>query len=123
MENRSSPDNGQSQTCHTSDDGPGPSCRRESHSTREGHEQDGQVHHPSNKPDDRSHRLAPLYTQRHTVLDEETPVDVVAKSQQEAKHWEQSGNNAAKHHREAMDCVIQAAVKAVKFTKANNLLR
>ena len=68
------------QTCHTRDDGPRPSCRKYLHPTREGCEQDGQAHCPSNKPNDRSHRSSPLYTQRHTVLDEETPVDIVAKS-------------------------------------------
>ena len=47
----------------------------------------------------------------------------MAKSQQEAKCWEWSENDAAKHHREVLDCVIQAAVEAVEFTKATNLLR
>ena len=32
-------------------------------------------------------------------------------------------NDAAKHHREALDHVIQAAVEAVEFAKANNLSR
>ena len=32
-------------------------------------------------------------------------------------------NDAAKHHREALDCVLQAAVEVVEFTKANNLSR
>ena len=77
---------GRSQTCHTRDDGPGPSHKRESHPTRDGCQQDGQVHCPSNELNDRSHKSSPLYTRRHIVLDEETPVDIVAKSQQEAKH-------------------------------------
>ena len=47
----------------------------------------------------------------------------MAKSQQEAKHWEQSENDAAKHHREALDCVIQAAAEVIEYAKANNLLR
>ena len=70
---------GRSQTCHTRDDKLGLSHRKDSHHAREGREQDGQVHHPSNEPDDRSQRLSPQYSQRN--LDEETPVDVVAKSQ------------------------------------------
>ena len=40
-----------------------------------------------------------------------------------AKHWEWSENDAAKHHREALDHVIQAAAEVVEFAKANNLLR
>ena len=76
---------GWSQTHHMSDDGPGPSHRRDSCPTREGCKQDGQVHSPSKEPDDRSHRLSPLHIQRHTVLDEETLVDVMAKSQQKAE--------------------------------------
>ena len=47
----------------------------------------------------------------------------MAKSQQEAKCWEQLENDTAKHHREALDCVIQAAAEVVEFTKANNLSR
>ena len=57
------------------------------------------------------------------VLDEKTLVNVMAKSQQEAKHWEWLENDAAKHHREALDCMIQAAVEVVEFSKANNLSR
>ena len=68
------------QTHHTRDDGPGLSHRKYSYPTREGCKQDGQVHRPSNEPDDRSHRSSPLYTQRHIVLDEETLVDIMAKS-------------------------------------------
>ena len=100
---------GRSQTCYTRDDGPGPSHRKDSHPTREGCKQDGQVHCLSNKPNGRSHKLSPLHTQRHTVMDEETLVDVVAKSWQDAEHWEQLENDAAKHHREALDHMIQAA--------------
>ena len=69
----------QLQTHHTSNDGPGPSWRRTLHPTREGCEQDGQVHHPSEEPNDRSHRPS-LSIQRHTVLDEQTPANVMAKS-------------------------------------------
>ena len=94
---------------------------RSSHSTREGCEQDGQVHHPSEEPNNRSHRLSPLNIQRQTVLDEETPANVTAKSQQEAEQWEWLENDAAKHHKEALDWLIQAAVDAVEFAKANNL--
>ena len=47
----------------------------------------------------------------------------MAKSQQEAECWEQLENDAVKHHREALDCMIQVAVEVVEFTKANNLLR
>ena len=77
---------GWSQTCHTRDDALGSSHWKESHPARERCEQDGQVHCPSNKPNDRSHRLSPQYSQRN--LDEETPVDIMAKSQQETKCWE-----------------------------------
>ena len=61
--------------------------------------------------------------QRHTFLDEETPANVMAKSQQEAEKWEWSENDAVKHHKEALDQLIQAATEAVDFTKVNNLLR
>ena len=47
----------------------------------------------------------------------------MAKSQQEAKCWEQLENDAAKHHRKALDGMIQAAEEAVEYTKMNNLLR
>ena len=47
----------------------------------------------------------------------------MAKSWQEAKHWEQLENDAAKCHRKALDCVIQAAEEAVEHTKTNNLSR
>ena len=33
------------------------------------------------------------------------------------------GNDAAKHHRKALDHVIQAAEEAVEHAKRNNLLR
>ena len=44
------------------------------------------VHHPSKELDDRSQRLSPQYSQRN--LDEETLVDVKAKSRQEVECWE-----------------------------------
>ena len=47
----------------------------------------------------------------------------MAKSQQEAERWEQLENDAAKHHREALDQLIQATVEVVEFAKVNNLLR
>ena len=53
--------------------------QRDSRPTREGCEQDGPLCHPSNGPDDRSQRLSPQYSQRD--LDEQTPVDAVARSQ------------------------------------------
>ena len=67
------------QTHQTRDDEPGLSHQKDSHPAREGHEQDGQVNRPSNEPNDRSQRLSPQNSQRN--LDEETPVDVVARSQ------------------------------------------
>ena len=60
--------------------------QRDSHPIREGHKQDGLTCDPSNGPDDRSQRLFPQNSQRN--LDEETPVDAVARSQQEAECWE-----------------------------------
>ena len=106
---------GWSQTRHTRDDEPGLSHQKDSHPAREGHEQDGQIHRPSNEPNDRSQRLSPQNSQRN--LDEETPVDVVARSQWEAEHWEWLENDAAKHHRKVLDHVIQAAEEAVKYDK------
>ena len=50
-------------------------------------------------------------------------MDTMARSQQEAKHWEQSENDTAKHHIKALDCVIQAAKEAVEHAKRNNLSR
>ena len=97
------------------------SPQKDSCPAREGREQDGQVHHPSNEPNDRSQRLSPQHSQRN--LDEETLVDVVAKSQWEAEHWEQLENDAAKHHRKALDHVIQAAEEVVEYAKMNNLSR
>ena len=47
----------------------------------------------------------------------------MTRSRQEAEHWEQSENDAAKHHRIALDHVIQAAEEAVEHTKNNNLSR
>ena len=66
------------QTCHARDEEPGLSHQKDLHPAREGCEQDGQVHCPSNEPNDRSQRLSPQYNQRN--LDEETLVDAVAKS-------------------------------------------
>ena len=77
---------GRSQTRHTRNDESGLPPQRDSHPIREGCKQDVPIRHPSNEPDDRSQRLSPQNSQRD--LDEETPVDVVARSQQEAKHWE-----------------------------------
>ena len=47
----------------------------------------------------------------------------MASSRQEAMCWEQSENDAAKCHRKALDCMIQAAEEAVEYAKTNNLLR
>ena len=88
---------------------------------REGREQDGPLCHPSNEPNDRPKRLSPQHSQRD--LDEETPVDAMTRSRREAKRWERSENDAAKHHRKALDHMIQAAEEAVEHTKNNNLLR
>ena len=88
---------------------------------REGCEQDGPPRCPSNEPDDRSERMSPQHSQRD--LDEETPVDAVTRSLREAKRWERSENDAAKRHRKALDCVIQAAEEAVEHAKNNNLSR
>ena len=49
------------------------------HLTGEVHKQDGQVHCPYKEPDNRSHRPSALNIQRHTVLDEETPPNVMDK--------------------------------------------
>ena len=68
---------GWSQTRHTRDDKLGLPPQKDSHDVREGREQDGPIHHPSNEPNDRSQRLSPQNSQRN--LDEETPVDVVAR--------------------------------------------
>ena len=95
--------------------------QRDSRPIREGCKQDGPIHHLSNEPDDRSQRVSPQNSQRN--LDEETPVDVMARSQREAKHWEQSENDAAKCHRKALIRMIQAAEEAVEYAKTNNLLR
>ena len=109
------------QTRHTRNDELGPPPHRDSRPIREGHEQDGLTHRQSNEPNDRSQRLSPQNSQRN--LDEETQVDVVARSWREAECWEQSENDAAKCHRKALDCMIQAADKAVEYTKTNNFLR
>ena len=50
-------------------------------------------------------------------------MDAVTRSQREAECWEQSENDAAKHHRNALDCMIQAAEEAVKHAKSNNISR
>ena len=50
-------------------------------------------------------------------------MDAVARSQREAKRWERSENDAAKCHRKALDCMIQAAEEMVEHAKNNNLLR
>ena len=68
-----------SQTRHTRNDKSGLTPQRDSHPIREGCEQDGPTHCPSNGPDDRSQRLSPQNCQRN--LDEETPVDTMARSQ------------------------------------------
>ena len=103
---------GQLQTHHTRDDKLGLSHQKDLCPAREGREQDGQIHHPSNESDDSSQRLSPQHSQRN--LDEETPVDVMARSQREAKCWEQLENDAAKHHRKALDHMIQAAEEVVE---------
>ena len=69
---------GRSQTHHTRNDELGLNPQRDSRPTKEGREQDGRRSRPSNEPDDRSKRLSPQHSQRD--LDEETPVDAVARS-------------------------------------------
>ena len=66
------------QTHHTRNDESGLNPQRNSHLTREGREQDGPPHRPSNEPNDRPKRLSPQHIQRD--LDEETPVDAVTRS-------------------------------------------
>ena len=66
------------QTRHTRSDELGLKPQRDSRPTREGHEQDGPLHGPSNEPDDRPERLSPQHSQRD--LDEETLVDAVTRS-------------------------------------------
>ena len=112
---------GWSQICHTRDDELGLPPQKDSYPVREWHEQYGPIHCPSNEPDDRSQRLSPQNSQRN--LDKETLVDIVAKSQWEAKHWEWSENDTAKRHRKALDHMIQAAEEAVEYSKTNNLSR
>ena len=68
----------QLQTGHTRNDELGLNPQRDSHPTREGHEQDGPLHRPSNEPNDRFERLSPQHSQRD--LDEETPVDAMTRS-------------------------------------------
>ena len=67
-----------SQTCHTQDDELGLTPQKGSRPVREGREQDGPIHHPSNEPNDRSQRLSPQNSQRN--LDEEILVDIMARS-------------------------------------------
>ena len=50
-------------------------------------------------------------------------MDAVTRSQREAKCWECLENDTAKHHRKALDRMIQAAEEAVEHAKNNNLLR
>ena len=77
---------GRSQTHHTRNDESGLNPQRDSRRMKEGREQDGPLRRPSNEPDDRSERLSPQHSQRD--LDEETLVDAVTRSQQEAECWE-----------------------------------
>ena len=112
---------GQSQTRHTRNDESGLNPQRDPCPTREGHEQDGPLHRPSNEPDDRPKRLSPQHSQRD--LDKETPVNTMTRSRQEAECWERSENDAAKRHRKALDHVIQAAEEAVEHAKNNNISR
>ena len=112
---------GQLQTHHTRNDKSGLNLQRDSCPTKEGCEEGRLLHRPSDEPNDRSQRLSPQNSQRD--LDEETPVDAVARSQQEAERWERSENDAAKCHRKALDRVIQAAEEAVEHAKSNNLSR
>ena len=113
--------NGRSQTRHTRNDEPGLTPHKDARPEQEGREQDGPLHRPSNEPDDRDQRMSPQNIQRN--LDEETPAEVVAKLQREAECWEWPENDAAKHHKEALDRVIQAAAEALKDTRENNLSR
>ena len=112
---------GRSQTRHTKNDESGLKPQKDSRPTREGCEHDGPLRHPSNEPNDRPERLSPQNSQRD--LDEETPVDAMTRSQQEAEHWEQSENDTAKRHRKALDHMIQAAEEVVEHAKNNNLSR
>ena len=109
------------QTRHTRNDESGLNPQKDSCPTREGREQDGPLRCPSNEPDDRPERLSPQNSQRD--LDEETLVDAVTRSRQEAERWERLENDAAKCHRKALDRMIQAAEEAVEHAKNNNFLR
>ena len=106
---------GWSQTRHTRNDELGLTPQRDSRPIREGRKQDGLTCHPSNGPDDKSQRLSPQNSQRN--LDEETLVDAVARSQQEAKRWERLENDTAKSHRKALDRMIQVAEEVVEYAK------
>ena len=109
------------QTHHTRNDELGLNPQRDSHPTREGHEQDGLPRRQSNEQDDGPERLSPQHSQRN--LDKETLVDTVTRSRREAERWERLENDAAKRHRKALDRMIQAAEEAVEYAKNNNLLR
>ena len=50
-------------------------------------------------------------------------MDIVARSQREAEHWERSENDTAKCHRKALDRMIQAAEEVVEHAKTYNLSR
>ena len=104
-----------SQTHHTRNDKLGLTPQRDSCPTREGCKQDGPLCCPSNGPDDRSQRLSPQNSQKD--LDEETPVDAMARSRWEAEHWEWLENDTPKCHRKALGHMIQAAEEAVEHTK------
>ena len=78
--------NGQSQTCHTRNDELGLTPNKDLPLVGEGCEQDGPMNRPSNEPNDRHQRLSPQNIQRD--LDEETLVDIVAKSRWEPECWE-----------------------------------
>ena len=67
--------------------------------------------------------MNPMTGPKGCLLDKETSVDAMTRSQQEAKCWERSENDAVKCHRKALDHVIQAAEEAVEHTKSNNLSR
>ena len=109
------------QTHHTRNDELGLNPQRDSRPTKERHIEGGPLCRPPNEPNDRSQRLSPQNSQRD--LDEETPVDAVARSWREAECLEQSENDTAKRHRKALDHMIQAAEEVVEHAKRNNLSR
>ena len=55
------------------------------------------------------------------TLDEETPANAVTKSRQKAEEWEKKENDAAKHHKEALDQTIRVAKTALRYAVDNNL--